>query len=329
MMLTRPFAALLLCSLLIPLPAAAPLAPGAPVTFKLNASRERDLRGSPTLIIPTVYVELAVAGKVSATKQGGALASLGGGGSNTVKAKAQWAVDGLDKAFAQSIARKVQEDLVAKLRAAGYTVKTYEDIKGLDAVKAAKRQALDAAWGLPLIKSQAIMNSVAVVAAPSDEQYFISGMAWGLFNQFVRGTKSTLGEGTILIPTITIAAPQAWVETGGGYKRISAQANVAPGMNLTIARADFMSDRGSGGTLMTTEQIINLNEKVGELTTRDTTPASANALSSALSALSGAGSISTKSGHYLLTIDRAAYEAAVLRGAVAFNSEIAKLAAKK
>jgi hypothetical protein len=264
-------------------------------------------------------VELAVAGKVAATKQSG----------NTVKAKAHWAVEGLDKALAQTLARKVQDDLVAKLRAAGYTVKTYEDIKDLPAVKAAKRQAMDATWGMPLIKSQAVLNSVAIVAAPSDEQYFISGMAWGLFNQFIKGTKSTLGEGTIVIPTITIAAPQAWAETGRGYKSISAQVNVAPGMNLSVARADYVSDRGSGGTLMTTEQVINLNEQVGELSTRDTTPTSANALSAALSALGGGGSISTKSGHYLLTIDPATYEAAVLRGALAFNTEIAKLAAKK
>ncbi len=304
---------------LSPLSANTPLAPGAPITFKLTSNRERDLRGSPTIIIPTVYVELAVAGKVSATKQGG---------SNTVKAKAHWAIEGLDKAFAQALARKVQDDLVAKLRAAGYTVKTYDDIKDLEVVKAAKRQTMDSTWGMPLNKSQSILNSAVVVAAPSDGQYFINGMAWGAFNQFIKGTKSVLGEGTLLIPTLTLMAPQAWAETGRGYKSISATANVAPGMNLRLARADYLSDRGSGGTLMTTEEIINLNEKVGELTTRDTTPHAANALNAALAAL-GAGSIKGSSGHYLLTIDPAAYETAALRGALAFNTEIAKLAAKK
>lgn len=306
-----------------------PLAPGEPVAFKLTSNREKDLRGSPTIILPTVYVEFAIAGKVSATKQGGALSSLGGGSSNTVKAKAQWAVDGVDRAFLQELARKVQDDLAAKLRAAGYTVKTYDDIKGLDVVKAAKRQGVDAAWRMPVAKSQALLNSVVAVAAPSDEQYFVTGMAWGVFNQFIKGTKSVLGEGTILIPTFTIAAPQAWAETSSGYKTISAKANVAPGMNLTLARADYMSDRGSGGTLMTTQQIINLGEKVGELTAQDTTPTSANAISAALSALTGTGSIKGKSGHYLLTVDRPAYETAVLRGATAFNTEIAKLAAQK
>jgi hypothetical protein len=324
MKIPRSLLVLLLALPVLSLRAAPPLKPGAPVVFKLDSGNEKELRNSLTIIIPTVYVELAVAGKIAGVKQGGMF-----GGSNSVKAKAHWAVEGLDKDFIQTIARKVQDDLAAKLRAAGHTVKTYEDIKDLAAVKSAQRQSVDATWGLPLVKTPFIAGSVVAVAAPSDGQYFISGLAWGEHNQFIKGGKSTLGEGVILIPTLTIAAPQAWAETSRGYKSVSAQVNVAHGMNLTWARATFLNERGGGGSLTTKEQIINLNEKVGELTTRDTTPHTANALSAALSALSGAGSIKSSSGHYLLTIDRPAYEAAVLRGALAFNDEIAKIAKKK
>lgn len=314
-------ASLLSLSLAAPLvPAADPLAPGAPVEFKLSRAREGDLRVSPTIIIPTVYLELGVAGKVSATKQGG---------SNTVKAKAHWAVGNLNKAFAQAIAQKIEADLVAKLRAAGYTVKTYADIKDLDAMKKVERRPLDATWGAPVAKSPLLGDAATVTIAPSDEQYFKTGMAWGTFNQFISRTKSVLGEGTILIPTFTIAAPQAWTTTERGYKRIGATAHVAPGMNLTSARAEFMTDKGSGGSIMTKEQIINIGEKVGELTEKDTTSQAGNAISAALGALTGTGTIKGSSGYYHLEIDRAAYETAILRAALPFNTVVAEAAKKK
>ncbi len=300
--------------------AAAPLAPGEAITFKLQRSRESDLRASPTITIPTVYLELGVAGKVSGTKQSG---------SNTAKAKAHWAVGGLDKAFAQSIAKKIEDDLVTKLRAAGYTVKTWADIKDLEPMKKAERRPFDATWGAPVAKSVFSGDNIALTIAPSDEQYFKTAMAWGVFNQFISRTKSVIGEGTILIPTFTIAAPQAWATTERGYKRASATAHVAHGMNLTQARADFMTDKGSGGTVMTTEQIINLNEKVGDLTEKDTTSHAGNAISAALGTLTGTGSIKSASGYYHLEIDRAAYEAAILRAALPFNSVITESAKKK
>jgi hypothetical protein len=302
------------------LSAAEPLKPGEEVKFKLSRTREGDLRASPTIVVPAIYLELGVAGKVSATKQGG---------SNTVKAKAHWAVGGLDAKFAQGIAQKIHDDLVAKLRAAGYTVKTYADIKDLEAMQKVERRPSDPVWGAPVAKSVLLGDAATLIVGPGDGQVFKTGMAWGTFNQFVSRTKSVLGEGTILIPTFTIAAPQAWATTERGYKRIGAAAHVAPGMNLTSARAEFLTDKGSGGSIMTSEQIINLNEKVGELTEKDTTSHAGNAISAALGTLTGTGSIKGASGYYHLEIDRAAYEAAVLRGALAFNTVIAEAAKKK
>lgn len=170
-------------------------------------------------------------------------------------------------------------------------------------------------------------TTLNVVAAPSDEQVFKKGLAWGVFNQLVSRTKSVLGEGTVLIPSYTIAAPQAWAETSSGYKSISAGVNVAHGMNLTIASADFLTEKAAGGNVMTKSAVINLSEKVGDLTAQDTTDEAGNAISGALSALTGTGRISSKSGYYKMTIDPAAYEAGVLRGCKAFNAEVAKAAA--
>ena len=85
--------------------------------------------------------------------------------------------------------------------------------------------------------------------------------------------------------------------------------------------------RGIPG-VATKDQVNNTAEKAGELTQRaDTTPQSADALGSALSALTGAGNIQRSVGEYLLTIDREAYKAGVLNGVCSFNAEVSKAAA--
>ena len=72
--------------------------------------------------------------------------------------------------------------------------------------------------------------------------------------------------------------------------------------------------RGIPG-VATKEQVINVTENAGALEKiADTTPQVANVLSSALSLLSGAGTIKKTAGEYQLTIDRAAYSAGVLAG---------------
>ena len=76
------------------------------------------------------------------------------------------------------------------------------------------------------------------------------------------------------------------------------------------------------------DQVNNTTEKANELTkSTDTTLQSANALGSAPGALSGAGNIQRSSGEYLLTIDREAYKAGVLKGVRSFNAEVANAAA--
>src|SRR5688572_13600893 len=92
---------------------------------KVQVNKPKSLGESTTFIVPTVFVKLPVAGKVFVSKQGGALSIIGGGNANSVKASAHYNVQGMDKAFAQKIAGKVYDDFVARLREAGYTVKTY------------------------------------------------------------------------------------------------------------------------------------------------------------------------------------------------------------
>lgn len=295
--------------------------------IKLEKSRTKNFGASPTILVPTVYLKLPVAGKVFVAKQGGFLSGLGGGNANSAKARANYAVSGLDKEFAQKLAAKVQENFVAELKAAGYLVKTYDDLKAGGAFEEAKLEKVDETWGLPTEKD-ASGNTVFVIATPSDSQNFKGGLAGGMFAPFMRRGKSTLGEGTIVIPTYVIAAPQAWGETGGGYRRISAKVNVAPGMNLTWASVALLTEKGGWGDVRLKEQIINVGENVGELTEQDTTDRAGNAVSAALSVLSGSGRISSKSGFYQLNIDRVAYETGLLRGVGAFNAEVGKVVAE-
>lgn len=284
------------------------------------------LDSGKTLVVPTVYLRLLTDGRVSAVKQSG----LFSGGNNTARASASYQVDGLDKTFVQQLAQAAYDDAVARLRGAGYTVLTYADVKDRDFVKAARRETEAGPLGLPVFSE---LGNNYVVATPSDEQHFRSALGGGVFAEFQSGGKNLFTDATLIIPVYTFQAPQAWTDTGAGYKRISAEANVAEGMNLGQASAHWMGQprsrmmRGIPG-VATRQPLINTTEKAGSVSKlADTTPQAANLVSGLLGALTGTGSISASSGKYALAVDRAAYTEGVLNGVRAFNSELAKAAA--
>ncbi|MBQ0932197.1 hypothetical protein KAK07_10170 [Ideonella sp. 4Y16] len=296
--------------------------------IQVNVVNPEDLLDSnKTVVIPTVYLTLLVDGRVAATKQSG----LFSGGNNSAKASASYQVEGLDKAFAQQLAQAAYDDAVTRLRAAGYTVLTWADIKDRDMVRGLARDTSTGPMGLPTVSEG---GNNYVIATPSDEQFFKKGLGGGWFAEFQQGGKNRFTDATLIIPTYTIHAPQAWTGTSAGYKSISAEANVAEGMNLWVANAHWMGQpksrmmRGIPG-VATKQQVINVTEKAGTVTkVADTTPQTANALSGLLGALTGTGSISASSGQYKLTIDREAYTQGVMNGVRAFNAELAKAAAE-
>lgn len=309
-------------------PAAAPVATAAAsLVLKTQAINPEDLLDSNrTVVVPTLYLTLLTDGRVAATKQSGFFQR----GNSTAKASATYTVAGLDKAFAQQLAKAAYEDFVAQLRQAGYTVLTYDDVKDRDFMQAAARDVSQGPMGLPT-KSEGGNNYV--VAAPSDAQLFKSGLAGGDLSEFISAGKSKFTDATLLFPHYTFVAPQSWAEGSRGYQSVSAEANVAPGMNMWAARVTWMGQpksrmmRGIPG-VATTEQVINVTENAGVLSkTADTTPQAANALGSVLGMLTGTGSIQTSSSAYQLAIDRVAYSAGVLQGVRAFNAEVAKVAA--
>lgn len=302
-------------------------------SLAVNVGYPQDLRDyANTVVVPTAYVKFLVDGKVFVSKQGSALSTLGGGNANSVKASAKYKVNGMNKALAQEIAKKAYDDFVAKLRASGYTVLTYDDIKDRDYVKKAARDKGDAKWGLP-VESPIGSSDVYLVAAPTDEQQIKIGFT-GAFAEFISLGKPRFKDATVIIPTYTIVSPQVWGETGSSYSSISAGIKTAAGMNLQSASAMWMGKpktRMGGGNMpgvVTKAAVINITEKAGELVkAADTTPTAANALSKGLSMLSGAGSISSNSADYVFNLDRSAYTAGALKGITDFNAEVAKAAA--
>jgi hypothetical protein len=261
-----------------PAPQSAPLTTTpAPVAIKVGVVNPEDLLDyNKTIVIPTAYVTLLTDGKVAAAKRPGMFQQ----GDNTVRASASYKVQGLDKAFAQQLAKAAQDDLVEQLRKVGFTVLTYAEIKDRELLKNAQRETSTGEMGLPT-SSEGSNNFIT--AAPSDEQY-----------------------------------------SNSGYKTISAEANVAPGMNLNYAAAHWMGAnkvrmmRGAPG-VATQHLTINTTEGAGALVkTSDNTPTTANAVSNVLSRLTGLGSIKSVAHEYLMTVDRAVRS---------FNAEVAKAAA--
>lgn len=292
-----------------------------PMPVAVEAINPEDLLGSnKTLIVPTAYVTLVTDGRVHASKQSGALQR----GNASAHAAANFKSRGLDKAYAQQLAKAAQDNLVAQLRSAGYTVLTYADVKDREVFRGAGRE------GGQVTASEGGLNTLTV--APSDEQLFKSGFAGGQFSEFISGGKTRIGDATLLIPQYTFHAPQAWAEGSRGYNSVSAAANVAHGMNMASARVSWLGQpvsrmmRGIPG-VATTKPVINVSEKVGKLSAgTDASPTAGNALSSALSNF-GSGDIQRSVTNYELTIDREAYAAGVMNGVQNFNGEVAKVAA--
>lgn len=292
-----------------------------PVAVTVEAINPEDLLGSgKTLLIPTAYVTLVTDGRVSASKQAGALQQ----GNATARAAANFKVLGIDKAYAQQLARAALDNLVGQLRAAGYTVLTYADVKDRDVFRNAAREAG------PKANSEGDLNTLTV--APSDEQLFQSGFNGGLFSEFISGGKTRIGDATLIIPQYSFHAPQAWAESSRGYNSVSATTNVVHGMNMASARVNWLGQpvsrmmRGIPG-VATTKPVINVSEKVGNLSSGvDASPTAANSLSSALASFGG-GSIQRTVTNYELAIDREAFAIGVMNGVQSFNAEVAKVAA--
>jgi hypothetical protein len=297
----------------------------APIPFEgkleVNAINPEDLLDyNRTVIIPTVYVTLLTGGRQTAVRQSGLLSS----GNATARASMNFSVQGVDAALAQSLAEQAYADVVMRMKAAGYTVLTWNDVKSRDVFQSMSREPQNL-----VTKSENNMNWLT--AAPSAEQHFKIGFT-GVFAEMTSGGKSKFMDATVIVPSYTVVAPQTWSEASQGYKSVSAEVNIAPGMNLQHAGAPWMGApksrimRGGPGVWLKANT-INISTNVGEaIKTADTTPQTANVVAGVLSMLSGVGNIQRSSSEYSFKVQPAAYLAGAMAGISRFNAELAKVA---
>ncbi|MES1168693.1 MAG: hypothetical protein ABUL61_05945, partial [Oleiharenicola lentus] len=228
-----------------------------------------------------------------------------GSGANA-QAHGKYYVQGLEKALLQDLARKVQDDLVAKLRATGAKVLTYDDLKADPLVAGRGRESADGKWGLPTTSKDGL---TFVMASPSDEQAFESGVTGPLFylHGMMREKKMIA-----IQPEITFTVPQMWGEKDEGYKRAKASIAVNPVMLLQGALIYVNNPQGSFTSISIqthggrhAAEVTGTVKKMSE----DKTQFSS--------------SWGRSSSDYLFTLDPQAFSDGVLRVGFAINSMIA------
>ena len=285
-------------------------------TVTLEVDHVKKFGDSNTIIVPTLYLYLPVEGSASASSDSTAIHDIGRGSSGRASVTIKYKVAGLDKALAQGIAKAAYDDFVAKLRAAGYKVLTFDDIKGEPMMSGLTRMAKDAKYDMPL-------ESGELIATPSDDMAIKKGFGGALLTPYQHFGKSTLKEGTIIVPTFKILAPLSKAETSSG----SASLTLVPGMALTTGGYSLLTHSGGWGNALLRKWVFGLSDNVGTVVkTEDTTPAVANALTKVFSVLGAAGTM-RKSANYTLTIDKDAYRTGALKGLSSMNDEAAKIIA--
>jgi hypothetical protein len=290
------------CSASVLLVASAISAVAAAAPFELNMERVSSssfggsLTSSKTFFIPTVTIMVSAYGSVWAQSKNG---------SANAQAHGKFYVKGLDKELVQGLAKQLQEDLVAKMRAAGYTVFTYDDLKDLPVIANHGREAGDEKWaGLPTMTKDPLKY---LIANPTDAQNFDRPITGPLF--WLRSV--ALEKNLILIvPEITFSVPQLTGKTEKGYKTAEASLLMLPALKLQGA-VIWTADAKGSVTILVQEhgqrpakEVAGVSKKLSE---DDTNFSSSWGRSSA---------------DFLFTLDQAAFSDGVTRVGTQINSMI-------
>jgi hypothetical protein len=274
--------------------------------FEINMDRVKvsafggNFGTTKTYLIPTVSIVVSARGSVWA-KKGGA------------KAHGKYFVDGLQKPLMQDLAKKIQDDLVTRMRAAGYIVLTYDDVKSEPDIASHGLLHADPAFGLPTTGGLG-MPVTFVVATPSDAQAFetpIQGPAWWL-----RGISKSK-DLTVIVPEIKFTVPQMFGETESTVTRDSAGIATDPTMIFEGAMIYGVNPKGGGPAIQiqrhgkrTAADVTGTIKKVSEdkMTVHDLWE--------------------TTSGDFVMTLDPTVFGDGILRVGFAVNglivSELAK-----
>lgn len=270
--------------------------------FELNMDRVKIVDpkglGAKTYFVPSVNLVVSCSGSVWAqSKKGG----------GNAQAHGKFYVSGLDKALLQDLARKLQDDFIAKLRATGATVLTYDDLKGDPAIAAHGRLSADAKWGFPTTTKDPLTY---IRVTPTDEQEFERGLAAS--PTFWLHSLAKERKLTVLLPEITFTVPQMWGEVEAGYKRDSAGIAVNSVMLLHAGAIYVDNPQGS---------FTNI-----QIQTHGKRPASENTgtvQQMSLDKTQFSSSWGRSSSDWVMTLDPQAFSDGILRVGYAINSMVA------
>ena len=193
-------------------------------SFEINRDRVRmgtikTCAKSTAFLIPTTYLYVSVRNKLSA-----------GGGLGNAKAKARVFIQGLDKAELQGLAASIGNDIVARLRGAGYTVLTFDDVRADVADKG--RMAANPRYGMPTHDARMFPGMDFVVATPSDEQTLDYGLTGPAAN-FGKASQRT--GATLLLPEVYLTMPQLGASASRTFEGTHASISFDPAMHLAGA----------------------------------------------------------------------------------------------
>lgn len=254
---------------------------------RVEITRKGNFAKSKTYIIPTVYL------RVMARTQ----SSIKSKDSSGASVKAKIFIDGIEKSLFQGLAKKIYDDLVAKTRAAGYTVLTYDDLKA--DLAGMERMKVNGKYGFPTKLSDGAAGVDYAIVTPSDEQAFDYGVTGILFRYRDLGKKK---DAVVLVPDISYSITEVAGKTGSDIWGKSASLAVLPPMRLKSAQV-YAND----GTIYIQEHGARLAAEVA---------GTAKKVSEENFDYAG---WSRTTGDYLFTLDPVAVSAGILRVGYAVN----------
>jgi len=267
--------------------------------FEINMDRVRvssfggNFGTTTTHLIPTLRVRASVAGSVWAQKGG-------------AKAHGKYWVDGLDHDVMQGLAKTLQDDLVTKMRAAGYTVLTYDDVKSDPDVASLSADKIDSRYGLP--SSGGLGMPVTFLdASPSDAQTFsapVQGPAWSF-----RGIAKAKNL-TVIVPELTFTTPQMFGQSESHAWEDKAGISMDPTMIFEGATVWGLTAKGGPAIQVQRHGKRTAADVAGTIVKASEDDMHVNHV------------LDSKSANYVMTLDKTAFSDGVLRVGFALNDLI-------
>jgi hypothetical protein len=259
-----------------------------------------------TIVVPTTLMRVTVEGDAWSVSGGGMLSNA-----PAAKAHAKYVVTGVDKAFIQDLAKKAQDDLVQRLTAAGFTVKTYADVKDHAEIVGHGREKVDADYGMP---TDGVNGVTYAIGAPGDDQVMSGGLRTFVWS--MRKVAAGLGA-LVIVPQYNFASPLPYAEKSSGYKRNSASIDMVPDLQMGFATFHFVNSKERGALVRQQGCCRLVAQDVGSVALVDKDKYGL-----------GFGIKGVKA-NYTFAADQAAYAAGVMRAVTAFNEQMVDEMKKK